>query len=360
MIEALINSENFNLKDCIISGEECVLITPKEIGVKWTGETVRFRSCIARKSDGMVLSQGLPKFKNWSEDPEFQPWDMSWPIEARHKKDGSLIMCSFYKDNFIIRTRGTVSVATQETGEEVFNLFNNNPKLLDKIEACEGQTFLFEHTSPSRVIVLREDGVPTLTLLGIICNISARLESQEYCDQVGCMFNVPRPKRYFYESVKECILDVEAWEGAEGVVLYSPDGQTLKKIKSASYLAAHRLCTGIKTIGHVIDLFMSTDKFTTQEEFYNFVKTTLDFELAEKLKEDMGQIVMAYNIVLEKLLKVRKFVDGLRGESFTRRMQAEEIMGHWSDWRKGAAFNILDNKTIEDKLIRTAIEKELS
>jgi hypothetical protein len=269
-------------------------------------------------------------------------------------------MCSFYKDNFIVRTRGTVSVATQDTGEEVFELFNSNPCLLSKIESCEGFTFLFEHTGPSRIIVLREDNVPTLTLLGIICNHSAKLESQAYCDKIGLMYNVARPKRHFFESVKECLEDVALWEGAEGVVLYSPDGNTLKKIKSESYLTAHRLCTGVKTVGHVVDLFLAGGTFLTYDEFYHFVSTTIDFELAEKIKDDIEKIVNANNKVVEKLDKVRKVVDSVRGNSFSRKDQAQTFFDHWKDERTGIAFSMLDNKKIEDKTLKFLIEKEIN
>jgi len=83
-----LNPEEFKLKDCLVAGDECVLITSKGMGTKWTKENARFRSCIVRKSDGKCISQSFPKFKNWGEDPEFQPWDSSWPVDARHKLDG--------------------------------------------------------------------------------------------------------------------------------------------------------------------------------------------------------------------------------------------------------------------------------
>lgn len=80
--------EEFNFKDCTIAGDECWLITPNDMSTKWFDDNARFRSCIIRKSDHTVVSQGFSKFTNFHERPEFQPWDNSWKIEARHKLDG--------------------------------------------------------------------------------------------------------------------------------------------------------------------------------------------------------------------------------------------------------------------------------
>lgn len=202
------NPEEFIYKDCVIAGDDCWLITPQHIGVKWTDENARFRSCIVRKKDNKVISQSLPKFKNWHEDPEFQPWDHSWPVDAYIKKDGSTILLSYHTSEFILRTRGVVSVFTQETGEEVYKLIESYPKIKDFVRDGK-HTVVFEHTSPNRVIVLREDTVPTLTLLTIIDNKDALLWPQYIVDMIAKDWNIPRPKKLHYNSVEECIKDVK-------------------------------------------------------------------------------------------------------------------------------------------------------
>jgi hypothetical protein len=82
------NKEEFNYKDCVIAGDECWLITPKDMSVKWNDENARFRSCVVRKSDNFVVSQGFRKFTNFGEQPAFEPWKDCWKFEARHKLDG--------------------------------------------------------------------------------------------------------------------------------------------------------------------------------------------------------------------------------------------------------------------------------
>ena len=269
----------------------------------------------------------------------------------------STIILSIHNGEIIARTRGTENSSTQDTGPEVYSLINKYQKILNFPFVKNGNlSVLFEHTTPNRIIVLREHDVPTLTLLGVIYNESAILMDQNTVDKCAELWKIERPKKYSYSTVSECISDVEAWKGKEGVVLYSPDGNTLKKIKAAAYLELHKLATGIKNINQVVDLFMSTEKFTIYEEFYKYVETARDYEIAEKIKDDMLLVVNAYNRVLDSLKKINKFVDGLRGESFSRKDQAVEITKHWSDWRAGVAFKILDNKEIEDKFIKKGIE----
>jgi hypothetical protein len=355
-------TEEFTYKDCVIAGDDCWLITPNHVGCKWTDENARFRSCIVRKSDNFVVSQGFGKFTNFSEQPDFQPWDKSWKIDARMKLDGSLLIVSRYKGSWICRTRGTTDARQMANGHEIDTLlskyiyFFNEQK--DFSEAV-GVTWLFEWVTPNNIIVLRESNEPDLILVGAVSNADCSYYPQNYLDVIGRQYGFKRPQKYEYDSIEECLNDVAAWRGKEGVVLYSPDGQTLKKIKASEYCELHKICTGIKNINQVVDLFMTTERSTKYEDFYKYIEVAIDFEVAERLKDDMLKIVNAYNKTLEQLDNVRLVVHNVRGDSFTRRDQAIEIVQHFPDWRKGAAFTILDNKVLEDKVIKTGIESNL-
>jgi hypothetical protein len=331
----------------------------KDMSTKWNDDNARFRSCIVRKSDNYVVSQGFGKFCNFSEKPEFQPWDNSWEIEARHKLDGSLLIVSKYRGELIIRTRGTTDARQMNNGHEIDLLMEKYPKAFDSY-FIGNYSMLYEWTTPSNIIVLREHNEPTLTLVGMVYNKNCEYESQFTLDHVAKYVGVNRPQKYEYSSIEECILDVDAWKGKEGVVLYSPDGQTLKKIKATEYCELHKISTGIKNINQVLDLFMATEKFTKYSDFYKYVENTLSYEVAEKIKDDMLTICVAYCKVLEQLDKVRNVVDGVRGESFSRKEQALTIVGHWTDWRRSVGFQVLDNKEIDDKFIRSGIETFLN
>ena len=358
------SEEHFNLKPCVISGDDCIIITPKNMGCVWTDENARFRSCIVRKSDNKVISQGYFKFVNFFETRQFQPWCESWPVVARYKYDGSLIILSSYKGEQIVRTRGVSDILTQDTGKEVVDLINGKySKMLDNhYYKSEQYTILMEHTSPSRIIVLREHEEPTLTLLGIIRNSDATLISQFLCDELAKDWDIGRPQEFKYNSISECLKDVEAWEGREGVVLYSPDGQTLKKIKSSLYLELHRCSTGITNINHVLDVFMSSPKYDDFNSFYNYVFVTMGYESAEKCKDYSNDITDAYLKVVQHIEQIR--VNLSKNVRFleTRKDQAGQIQLTYkhSGIYMSIAFKILDNQKIDDNMLRKAIEKELN
>lgn len=353
--------EEFNFRDCVIAGDECWLITPKDMSVKWFDDNARFRSCIVRKSDNYVVSQGFAKFTNFGERPEFQPWDSNWIFEARHKLDGSLLIVSKYKNELICRTRGTIDARQMANGHEIdllikkYSLF----RLFDMDKETSELSFLFEWTTPSNVIVLREHNEPTLTFLGIINNETGRYLSQKFVDHYADYLEIPRPRKYEYNTIEECILDVDAWRGKEGVVLYSPDGQTLKKIKASEYDELHKICTGIKNVKQVMDLFLASPKFTTSEAFYKYVETTLDYEIAEKIKDHIENVVAAYNTFVDKFNRLTDVVNDLTFCD-SRKEQAMVITSRYQDWRKSCAFLMLDNREILDKMLSDAVHQELA
>jgi len=355
------DTEQFKYKDCVIAGDDCWLITPSDMSTKWEDDNARFRSCIVRKSDNYVVSQGFGKFTNFGERPDFQPWDNSWKIEARHKLDGSLLIVSKYKGDLIIRTRGTVDARQLDNGHEIDVLIKKYPKAFDfGSHEYSNITLLYEWTTPSNIIVLREHDEPTLTLVGMVNNDNCYYYHQNFLDEIAKDMGVNRPEKYEYNSVEECILDVAAWTGKEGVVLYSPDGQTLKKIKADEYCELHKLATGIKGIKQVLDVFMASPKFYIYREFYNYIETTLDFEIAEKCKDFINDVTEAYGKVVHTITQMKIYVDSNVRFLDTRKEQAMQLQLKYKEVYLAIAFKVLDNQDIEDKFIKKAMEKELN
>ena len=350
------NKEEFKYKECVVGGDPCWLINPEDMGTKWEDDNFRFRSCIVRQSDNFVVSQGFGKFTNFGERPDFQPWDGSWPIEARHKLDGSLLIVSRYKGELICRTRGTVDARQLDNGHEIDTLIKKYPNAFKDSSFGENCSILYEWTTPANIIVLREHEEPTLTLVGMVSNSDCVYFDQEHLDAIALIYGVSRPKKYNYDTIEECMLDVEAWVGKEGVVLYSPDGQTLKKIKADLYCELHKLATGIKGVKQVLDVFMASPKFIEEKDFYNYIENTLDFEIAEKCKDYIGQVTEAYGKVVHTRTIIDLEIERYISKYDTRKEQALAITTQWSGWMIPYAFQKLDDKVIDDKIIRIAIE----
>jgi len=216
---------------------------------------------------------------------------------------------------------------------------------------------LFEWTTPSNIIVLREHEEPTLTLVGMVQNDNCHYLHQNFLDEVAEDIGVNRPIKYEYNTVAECVADVAAWTGKEGVVMYQ--GQKMKKSKADEYCELHKLATGIKGIKQVLDVFMASPKFLDDKEFYTYIETTLDFEIAEKCKDFIKEVVEAYYEVWTWMNTVKDIVRIHVRDEPTRKDQALRIQqaftGIRSGWLLPMAFTVLDNREIEDKLIKKAM-----
>jgi hypothetical protein len=151
---------------------------------------------------------------------------------------------------------------------------------------------------------------------------------------------------------------VKSWEGKEGVVLESPNGQTLKKIKSDHYLKMHSLMFGMKSLDNVLEVFMEnpTPKYS---EFYNYIGNTMDFEIAENCKDYIRTIAVAYTKVIMKVDRLKNFIS-TQLPTFTRKEQALEIQMNYSGWEVSAAFALLDKGEVPVKIIKKAIQYEIN
>lgn len=352
-------NENFNFRDCIIGGDDCVLIIPKNITCKWEKDTLMFRSIIIRKCDGLVVSRGFNRFFNWGEQPDLDKFP-DGPFEVREKKDGSLLILGYHNYELIARTRGTANLDSMENGDELEFLKTKYPKLILGVKFNPDYSILCEWQTRTNIIVINEVEEPTLTLVGVINNETGVLLQQKILDSLAEAWEVPRPIKYHYNTIAECLQDVKMWVGKEGIVSYSEDGQKLRKGKGDWYCEVHKLATGMRGIGNVIDLFMVSPKFTKYSEFYAYVETSVDFEVAEKIKDDILKVVTSYCKVLENINTIKCVVDQVRGDSFSRKDQALTIIQNYPlGFKKSMAFLILDNREIPDTLLRTAIEETI-
>lgn len=350
--------DQFNYKDGVIAGNECVLITPKEPGVDWNDENKHYRSVVVRKSDGRVLNRGFNKFVNWLESPNFEPWNPEWTFEARHKLDGSLALLSKVDSKIIFRTRGCFDARNHDNGaEEVDFLIRKYPKLFNNCYIdSENYTILCEWVTPSRIIVIRESTEPELILLGIVQNKNSRLETQHNCDVVAEDWGVKRPKKFIYSSVQECLDDVKAWQDKEGVVLYHEPTQTLKKIKADLYLSRHRLKSHISSVSNLVDFYMTTSRDANYDSFFKVIEQSLDFELATQAAKDIQKVVDAHQQIKLDCLGVEGYVSVIR--ELPRKEAAQKIINRYNDWRKSYAFITLDNKQMPDKMLTDLIAQK--
>jgi len=354
------DSDQFNLKDCIIAGDECVLITPKGMNVEWNDENKIFRSSIWRKSDMHPISLGFKKFTNMGEKPLFEPNDNDTDLEFMRKVDGSLLIVSQYKGELIVRTRGTTDATQLPNGHEITILKEKYPRVFDNLWlASENYSLLFEWTTPTNRIVLKESEQPTLWLIGIVIHkesdkdffltftgvtqFSYKYFTQFELDQQAIFMGVSRPERYELnlQNVTEYLKDKES---IEGVVIYSNNGQTLKKVKTPRYLYMHRVFTGVKTVDHLFDLFVEYGQ-PQRENFEALLATNFDWELVTALAPLMDELYNKIRLITYKIMQIDVYLNNPDFIALDRKRKAQKILQQFPD-DSGIAFALLDNKKI--------------
>lgn len=345
--------EQFNIKDVIVAGDECVLITPKDMGVEWNDHNKVFRSSVWRKSDGQLISAGFKKFVNYLEKPEFEPLPADGHLEIITKVDGSLAIISHLNGELIVRTRGTVDASQLENGHEVEMLKNKYPKAFDNCWVnSENYTLLFEWTTPTNRIVLQESAEPTLWLIGIVHHRDYSYAPQKDLDFIAKYLGVNRPKTFDINingDVDQLKKAIEPLEDIEGVVVYAGNGQILKKIKTLRYLHLHRVFTGVKSVDHLFDLWVEYGCLNRQE-FEQKLTVEFDWELVVTLKNLTDDLYNRWNYIQQKLATYKQYVKIDWFAQMNRKDQAATILRSFVK-DAGIVFAVLDGKQISpDKL----------
>jgi hypothetical protein len=313
-------------------------------------------------AEGELVSAGFPKFTNWGEKPEVFPLPTSLNgATITEKLDGSLLIVSKYKGNFILRTRGTVDATQLNNGHEL-EIFKQTilPKLDDGEETWP-YSILFEWTSPNQKIILNYGDWPQWYLVGMIEHADYSLIVQELLDVMAEKYGLNRPTTYTFANIPELLAMVEEWKGKEGVVVYSNNGQTLHKIKGAWYLALHHMKSELASFDKVIDVWFNLGR-PSYTDFYNKVAKQFDFELANQIQGDMSRICDGWKEVEKIRLGLNAFVENKLKPLPTRRDQANLTLSSYGQTNRASfVFKLLDGKSLSDddlkKLLYQVLKK---
>ena len=350
-----IDRDNFIVREGEVAGETVYLVFPPHIGTKWNKRNLHFRSSVWN-SEGQLISASYPKFFNWGEQPDLGHTPFSTTanggISILEKRDGSTLIVSRYKGEFIIRTRGTLDAGIMENSAELEIFKQNHPKVFDETYPTWSNSLIFEWESPDNIIVINHTE-PRIVLTNVINHNDYSLTPQNELDDVAKRLGVERPKRYKYSKIKELIDDVKSWQGVEGVCVYSQRDQSIRKIKSEWYLALHRMKSELGSFGRVVDLFFTLD-MPEYKSFYEMVEEQYDFEIAQRIMPSMSIICDGWKKVAEIVNGMEMFVENkLRnisaqgGHKAIRKEQAKLIFDSYGKTnRAGYLFSILDGRDL--------------
>lgn len=345
-----VDRTQFMVHEHFLNGEVVYLVQPQHIGTQWTQDNKHLRSVVVNY-EGEVISAGFPKFTNWGENPDHFPVPTSLRnCTVMEKLDGSLLIVSKYKGQYILRTRGTVDASTMANGHEL-ELFKDI--ILKKLDTClpvdlNGNwhySILFEWVSPINKIVLNYGDEPDWYLVGVINHHHYMLWSQSRLDEAAQELGLKRPATYTFTDVNDLLQNVDQWKGKEGVCVYSNNDQTIHKVKSADYLIKHRFKSEA-TLENTLDLYFSYGK-PSYQEFESKLTETFDYECFEMVRGYASQICDASKEVNKIVDGFKSFIDNQLKVLSTRKEQAQIVISSYSESnRSSMIFSLLDGKTL--------------
>ena len=353
-----IDRENFFVNECNFCGLPAVLVNPKFMGAKWTKDNLIWRSSIW-DLDGNALSFGYKKFFNESEQPDLYPHPLLFDdLDIRTKLDGSLLICDYVNGQFNARTRGTASYKTLENAKTIDFLLEKHKKIFDDNSwLLSGHySFLFEFYDPARRIVLDYGDKPLMWWLGVIDKDDYSYWPQTIVDGLAEQYQIERPKSHGFNDFNEIKTFLSDVKDFEGFAVYFNNSQNIVKLKSSSYLVAHRFKSNAN-IETVIDLFCEFG-YPTYLEFKEKLVQKFDSECAGLVLHFCSKICDAYKEVLQVLAGMEEFVRPLR--EVPRKDAAEKILASYGQTgRSGICFKLLSNKAPDVNDIKKLLYQKL-
>lgn len=200
----------------------------------WDDITRMCRGLVTHTLTGKVVARPMVKFFNL-EEGKHTPTNQ---FEVFEKLDGSLIIMFWYKDQWVVASRGSF-ISDQANGARRI-LETTYQDGLPK-----NYTYIFEYISPDNRIVVDYGGITKVVLLGAINTDSGVEVEYEVISQVGQRLKIEVVKRYDgikdYKHLKDTIKDNQ-----EGYVIRFSNGERIK-IKGDEYVRLHKIMTEVST-----------------------------------------------------------------------------------------------------------------
>lgn len=247
------------------------------------------RGLVLDRITGQVIARAFNRFYNWGEISRIDKQFDFNNCTATHKEDGSIILVYWYNGQFHVNTRGsfgTGEVCEGMTWRNLFNLAFDNKKL-DKLD--RDHTYVFELCSRYNKVV-RDYPEPKVYLLSVYNNKFGVEHFDSMTDSWAETLEVERPK---YVACKD-ILDAEKYiaeqetadKTFEGLVLRDMNNLRVK-LKSASYVALHRLSNNHKlTLERAWDIIIKGEE---SEFLVYFPELREIFDKVKRIRIDMQQ-----------------------------------------------------------------------
>ena len=344
---------DFNVKDVIIGGDECIFVTPLP-GTEWNPDNLIYRSSVWRKSDMFPVSLSFRKFFNLTEKPQIvpDPTDIS-QCTLVQKIDGTLLIVSKYNGELIVRTRGNLDARSQENGFEIDEFIKKHPEIVANQDPTWDYSLLFEWTSPFNRIIIDYGEHPQLWLVAMIEHHRYQYISQSYLDTIAESYEINRPVTYHFHSLSNAITEIEQFpHSLEGVCCYYHNGQDIKKIKGLRYLTIHAFKSHL-TIESIIEMFIQ-EEYPSYPEFIKKIENILDYECANYAKPYVSKICNVWEQVENMKAHMQAWIH--ERSHLSRKEIAYQIQQAYPG-REGYVFSLLDNNPWKPNAVKKLIHQ---
>lgn len=318
---------------------------------KWDDITMQCRGLVYDVRSDRVISRPFAKFFNWDESNS--PYPPSGPVIRMPKMDGSLgiLVAAEYEHGSptaeVISTRGSMNSeqakwATKFYHAGVADQLNNATAPGQWFIPLEDKTYLFEIIYPSNRIVVDYGEYEGLVLIDVIDNATGLADTDEYDN---CMWPDKAPRIPMREFDATHTHDIP--KGDEGFVYLWPIRNFRTKMKSADYVALHRIISNLneKTIWQqMVDGKSGLDiKKDLPEEFHKFVDETVQSVTSDAINLFDSIFVEWQNIM-------SKFNDNVHE---ARAARADFARLAVKSKHKAFLFNMLDSKDVYTLVLRS-------
>lgn len=297
------------------------LVHPKKNLWEWEEEEKYLRSVVV-DDDGFVVSCSWKKFGNYNEfkndtDTLNNALANNGVVRFSHKEDGSLCIRSVINGQVIMRTRGTLFGGKSEDeqvayGERFRKVAQDKYRILLDPNFMSDRSLLFEYVAPSNLVVVRykeED----LIFLGFIkhnnLEVGRWTDVEKIANENG--FNLVRLHDLPREPLK-LLEEIKTWKD-EGIVARCGNDQIFVKVKSAYYLANHRMKFSMNYL--TIVEFIEGGNICSEEQLANDLKAcNYDWEVVESAKEFYRRYEVAVKLKNDVVFEALEFFEKFKKE----------------------------------------------
>lgn len=263
----------------------------------WVPVTENCRGLVYNTNTLEIVARPFKKFYNFSQ-VQAAKIELDEPVEVLDKLDGSMICLSFYEGQPVLSTRGSFLSDQAIHAQQIYmEKYHNDYDWFP----INGITYIFEVVYKDNRIVVDYGNLDDLVLLAAV-DIEV---GKVYSPQQVHGWPGPRSETFVFKTLAEA-LAAEPRKNAEGFVVRSWETGAMIKLKYETYVALHRLVTGLnaRVIWERLGLGESIGQIceALPDEFHDWVREVAA-ELQAKADELYELTLQAHLDIVAKLPK---------------------------------------------------------